>query len=242
MDYERRNFSVSQCIWQDGAPEQISAILSPTYANSTSNSTTSFTPASKPIPAGVIAGATVGGIAVLLLIAGGIAYYIFRCRKRSTSTPSTEDIRLTYFDNKDNKNGSIHDPNSPYPLYKKLGSAGSVHRSDKSSSQPDGELGTQGEIFQMPTNEHNERDYFSAVNRIASERKAANTAQIDGISLAYELHGSEPRPIELDDEKSRQGLSPSTVSPATLSPMTARRPATRGSSRSSSLGPVSDTL
>jgi hypothetical protein len=80
----------------------------------------------------------------------------------------------------------------------------------------------------MPTLGNGEEDYFTAVNKIASERRAANTPQIDGNSIVYELHGSEPRPVEMDDERSRYGL---TLSAAT--------PLTRGSSRSSSLGPYS---
>jgi hypothetical protein len=94
----------------------------------------------------------------------------------------------------------------------------------------------------MPTTEHSEGDYSTVFNRIASERRAANTPQIDGMSVAYELYGNEPMPSEMDDERSRSGLSPSTVSPATLSPTVARMFTMRRSSRSSSLGPLSDTL
>lgn len=85
----------------------------------------------------------------------------------------------------------------------------------------------------MPTTEHGEGNYFTALNRIESERRAATTPQIDGRSMVYELHGSEPMPAEMDDEGSRRGLSPM------LSP---RTPITRGSSRASSLGPVSDAF
>lgn len=231
VDYERGNFSVSQCLWQDGAPERISAILSPIYANSSPNYDTSSTSASKPIGAGIIAAAVIAGI-VGLALAGGVGYFISRRRqrKRPTSTSPTEDIGLTNLDkdNKDTKSISMFDdPNSPYPPYKKPHSPNGepVHR----EQYPDGELGTQGEIHQMPTTEHGEGDYFSAVNRIESERRAATTPQIDGKSMAYELAGSEPIAVEMDDEGSRSMLS-------------ARTPVTRGSSRASSLGPVSDAL
>jgi hypothetical protein len=85
----------------------------------------------------------------------------------------------------------------------------------------------------MPTTEHEAGNYFDAAIKLASERRAVTTPQIDGRIVAYELHGSEPMPVEMDDERSRSGLSPM------LSP---RTPMTRGSSRASSLGPVSDTL
>jgi hypothetical protein len=232
VDYERGNFSVSQCVWQDGAPERISAILSPAYINS-SSTTTSSNSASKPVGAGIIAAVVIAAIVVLAL-AAGLGYFVSRRRQRDrpTSTAPTEDIGLTNLDkdNNDIKTESLpDDPNSLYPPYKKLDYPSGVHREE----QPDGELGTQGEIYQMPTTEYGERDYFTALNRIESERRAAITPQIDGRSMVYELHGSEPMSAEMDDESSRRGLSPM---------LTPRTPVTRGSSRASSLGPVSDTL
>ncbi|KAH8792237.1 aspartic peptidase domain-containing protein [Hyaloscypha sp. PMI_1271] len=232
VDYERGNFSVSQCVWQDGAPERISAILSPEYANS-SSTTTSSTSASKPVGAGIIAAVVIAVIAVLAL-AAGLGYFVSqrRQRDRPTSTSPTEDIGLTNLDKNNNyiKTESLpDDPNSLYPPYKKFDYPSGVHR----EQQPDSELGTHGEIYQMPTTEHGEGNYFTALNRIESERRAATTPQIDGRSMVYELHGSEPMPAEMDDEGSRRGLSPM------LSP---RTPITRGSSRASSLGPVSDAF
>jgi hypothetical protein len=220
-------------VWQDGAPSQISAILSPSYANSTSNPSTSPSATSKPISAGIIA-VIVILIVVILALAAGLVYFLLRRRKskRPLSVSATEDIGLTHFDKdaKDSKSASLaEDPNSPYPPYKKLDSDSGVYR----EQQPDGELGVQGEIFQMPTTENGEGDYFSAVNRIESERRAATTPQIDGRCMMYELHGSEPVPIEMDGEGRSRGLSPM------LSPST---PVTRGSSRASSFGPVSTVL
>jgi hypothetical protein len=128
-------------------------------------------------------------------------------------------------ESKDTKTESLSSENTPYTPYKKLDFESGVNREQK----PDGELGTQGEIFQMPTTENGAGDYFSAVNRIESERRAATTPQIDGRSVMFELHGSDPVPVEMD----AQGRSPM------LSPKT---PVTRGSSRSSSFGPVSTVL
>jgi hypothetical protein len=232
VDYERGNFSVSQCVWQDGAPERISAIISPTYTNRSVSSTLSNI-ASKPVGGGIIATAVIGGIVVLTL-AVGLGYIISRRRRRDrpTSNSPTEDIGLTNLgkDNKDIKTESLSDDlNSPYPPYKKLDSPTGVHR----ERQPEGELGTHGEIYQMPTTEYGEGDYLTAVNRIESERRAAITPQIDGRNVAYELYGSEPSPVEMDDEMSRRAFSPR------LNP---RAPVTRGSSRASIVGPVSDAL
>ena len=173
-------------------------------------------------------------VIVILALGAGLLYFILRRRQSRANLPhsnsATEDIGLTHMDkdSKDQKAESLSsDPNSPYPPYKKLDSESGEYREQK----PDGELGTQGEIYQMPTTEHGEGDYFTAVNRIESERRAATTPQIDGRSVMYELHGSEPLAVEMDGQ-ARKG------SPM-LSP---RTPVTRGSSRSSSFGPVSTTL
>lgn len=215
VDYERGNFSVSQNVWQDGAAQQISAILSPTYAKSAGPSKNS---GSKPIGAGAIAGAVIGSIAVLL-IAGSIWYFISRS-KRQTLTPPAEDVGLSKFEpdyHKDTKDGSLYyDPASPHLPEKKLNSTGSMYRSADGGNGPDGELGTQGEIFQLPT-QRDQEDYLTAVDRIVSERRAGSTPEIDGRIAAYELHGSEPMPVEMDDERSRVGLTASPTS-ATFSP------------------------
>jgi hypothetical protein len=204
---------VSQCVWQDGAAQQVSAILSPAYSTNSSSSNSTSLPSSssssKHVGAGAIAGGVIAGIAALGL-AVALGYFISRRRIRPVSKTPTEDIHLTNInqaENKENKDGPIHpDPNSPFSTYKKMDSSGSVHRIP---DQPDGELGTSGEIFQLPTHA-DQGDYYTTINRIDSERRAANTPQIDGRVVAFELHGSEPAPVEMDDENSRAGLSPST--------------------------------
>ena len=87
------------------------------------------------------------------------------------------------------------------------------------------ELGTGGEIHQLPTNDNREGNYLALASHIEAERRAANTPQIDGRSIVYELQGSDPTPSEMDDEWSRQGRSPrvptrtwTTVSSRSTSP------------------------
>lgn len=69
-------------------------------------------------------------------------------------------------------------------------------------------------------------------------------SHIGGISVLYELQGSDPTPVEMDDERSRRGLGLglSPLSPRALSPRAITLPDKRWGSRASSLGPVSDTL
>ncbi|RFU28804.1 hypothetical protein B7463_g7553, partial [Scytalidium lignicola] len=207
VDYERGNFSVSQCEWQDGVAPQIATIISPTYNNSLSSTTptTTATLSSRPstVPVGVIVGAVVGGASVLVS-AVGLGYFIIRSRKSQPLEEPIENIGLTNpsIENKkdqtDNKSTFSHqEPNSPYLSHKMPDTRGSMYKSEVAHN-PDAELGTQGEIFQMPTTEHDEDGYFATAHRIASERRAITILQIDGRSLVYEVPGSEPARIEMD--------------------------------------------
>jgi hypothetical protein len=60
-DYERRNFSVSQCKWVS-APQNIVAILPPSNG-------TDGTAKSQPLPSGAIAGIVIGGTLIIVIIA-----------------------------------------------------------------------------------------------------------------------------------------------------------------------------
>ncbi|KAE8454657.1 hypothetical protein EG329_000280 [Mollisiaceae sp. DMI_Dod_QoI] len=70
-DYERRNFSISQCAWDAGAEENIVAIQ-PLYTGSSSGSTLST---------GAIIAISICGFLVLVLIS--VAYLFWRRRQRS---------------------------------------------------------------------------------------------------------------------------------------------------------------
>jgi hypothetical protein len=61
VDYERRNFSLSQAIWNDTAPENIITIKPP-------SSTTPPPPKSSALSPGAIAGIVIGAVVVLLAI------------------------------------------------------------------------------------------------------------------------------------------------------------------------------
>jgi hypothetical protein len=85
-DYERRNFSISQCKWDATASQNIVAILQP--SSSLSNNTTN--PASTsthPPPIAPIAGAAGGGAVILVSLL--VLFFILRRKKRAKAANST---------------------------------------------------------------------------------------------------------------------------------------------------------
>jgi hypothetical protein len=184
-----------------------------------------LSPASTYVDPGVIAGAVIAVVTVLAA-ACVLTHYLRRHRSQRVSTSPTENIALSRFNNQD-------DDKKPIPL-----TSGSLSLADSkpdlapsihSQYRTDGEVGTHGEIFQLPAHDDRDGDYFTAAIHIASERRAANTPEIEGTGIMYELHGSEPAPVEIDDVLSREGLSPSSAP--------SRGPSTRISSRTN--GPLS---
>ena len=67
-DYERRNFSISQCSWSPGAKENIVAISSPNNAETDGKTITSTSTNAHALGSGRIAGIVVGSTVGLLLI------------------------------------------------------------------------------------------------------------------------------------------------------------------------------
>lgn len=243
VDYERGNFSVSQCLWNDGAAVQLTSIISPTYKATTLTNTTTTSGSSNtkstPVGAAPVAGGVVGGLLVIALLALGV--FFWRRSKRTQVSETTGDIALanvTKFDEDKNASSSLY-PNSPFSTHKNPyegSDAPSLHSAYQ--HQPDSELSGGNEIHQLPDPSHlQDEDYAAAASRM----KAAGTNEIDGTPVMYEMHtplnerfemmGDLPSPVEMDDERSRRGLL--------LNP--AEGMASRGSSRSRA-GPVSECL
>ena len=200
---------MSQCLWED-VPSQITAILSSSYDNSStstpSSSSTSGT-SSKHVDARVIAGAVVAGV-VVLAAACFLAYYRRRRRNQRVSTAPTEDIALARFNEQGEDKKSFRGTSGfPFDAISRPDLACSIH----SQYRPNGELGTQGEIYQLPAHDNREGDYFTETIQMASERRAASTPEIANTGVMYELAGSDPVPVELDDARSREGLLPSAA-------------------------------
>jgi hypothetical protein len=106
-DYERGNFSVSQCTWVEGAASNIVTILSKTAASGITTSTpsaTSNSAASTGVSGGTIAGIAIGVIAAVVIILA--LWFLQRRRKQKSVTcviekaPAVIDPKADdYFDN-----------------------------------------------------------------------------------------------------------------------------------------------
>ncbi|KAM0136335.1 hypothetical protein ACHAP3_004564 [Botrytis cinerea] len=232
VDYERGNFTVSQCTFVDGATAEISTIISPTLADNSSSvsSNADSTDPTKHLSIGIICGIAVALVAVLIVGALG-GFYLFRRRNRHISTA---EIALRGINGTFPKDGSRMTPSpnpssippmnpSPDPLSNQMymqevkpiaEAPGHETRELVELQSPD--LNNQSnfihftnkptEIF-TKTSEDPYEDYTTAARRIESQRKFATSSEMDAGSTIYELPGSNPL-VEMDDERSRHTLSP----------------------------------
>ncbi|RFU31440.1 hypothetical protein B7463_g4876, partial [Scytalidium lignicola] len=103
VDYERRNFTVSQCAWDAGATSHIVPIESidfvppsPSNSAATANPTSSSSSSKHGISSGAIAGIVIGVVAAFSI--AGLAFFFLR-RKRKTDEgiqPMPEDNMSSY--------------------------------------------------------------------------------------------------------------------------------------------------
>ncbi|KAK0644109.1 aspartic peptidase domain-containing protein [Cercophora newfieldiana] len=82
VDYERKVFNVSACVWNQGAEENIVAITSKDSPDSVGGSSSS----KKKLSGGTIAGIVVGAVLGALLLAAAIAIFILRKRRKWIGT------------------------------------------------------------------------------------------------------------------------------------------------------------
>lgn len=196
VDYDRGNFSISQCTWIRSASQNIVSILSPSNGNSTSNSTT-ISDSSKSATSkngngakDIVIGVLVGVLALALI--GSASFYLLRQRKKKRSQQEKAEadvIALTNLNNS-NKDHKIFDHNSDAastrpPTYK---GARSIH----SQFVADGELPSEGrEIFQLAADER-PLEICSTFPRADSKTRH---------ELDSPLHSPIPiQPVEIDGE------------------------------------------
>lgn len=158
VDYDRGNFSISQCTWNSGASENIVSILSPSYSNSTSNSSSGDAASSKSSSSkssdgikDAIIGALIGAVVIALICAGMFYFLRRRKSKRREEKTAADAIALTDIGRAD-KDHKEFDPTSDAvstrpPTYKGPASIYSHHVVDS-------ELPSDGrEIFQLSAEE-----------------------------------------------------------------------------------------
>lgn len=127
-DYERRNFSVSQCKWVS-APSNIVAILPP------------GTVASQPLPTSAIAGIAVGGFLIIFIIA---LLYFFWWRPRQRARKAVEFAA----------GGATSKQTQEY-IKPELETSPATHilEADGSKVERVAEIGTANPVFEMPVRE-----------------------------------------------------------------------------------------
>jgi len=170
---------------------------------------------SKKLSSGVIAAIAVVSALVVIALAALTFFIIRRRKKRPVSQNPTEHINLTHVDVSDKSLDvqSVQSFPSPAPVYKRFHHE--LHQDEFAPPVPRIELPTTANdapsihhsVHQLPDHDNRaSRDYSAAEKAM----RAARTPEIGGEPFSrYELAGSHPNSImELDDEESRQGLSP----------------------------------
>lgn len=145
VDYERLNFSISQCSWDPGTQENIVAIESP--ANSEANeepiagtSTSALNPGHI---AGVVAGSTVGLLLIIFLVLMG--------KKKLTANLDAkirEKAELAA-----NDNPFLHEDEAAKANMPELEGGGNVKREIDDYTYPSAELEAKRDIQEMKSNE-----------------------------------------------------------------------------------------
>ena len=201
VDYERGNFSVSQCLWNDGAASQVVTISAPsngTNGNGGSESKQKSQAVKKP---GVSTGAIVGivvGFLVVLAVGGALLWIFLRLRKRpppqiELSTVAAPSIVSDHPTGQTPYEGP-HDPFSDQ---------GTAHDSFPPDKKPEweqmpimphqvlhhqrSELANTTEIFQLADCDNREGTYDADTERMKSIRRAMNTSELPASSTLFEL-------------------------------------------------------
>lgn len=219
-DYERRNFSISQCSWENGAKSHIVAVKSPNDR---------IPPASHRISTGAIAGIAVGGSAVLIiLILLGIILKVKRGQKKKSRQVNAEAAEL----DSPEKNPFMaipEDVNEGHPRHAELDAV--EHKGHEIDGRPYSgqEFAAQEQRFELDATERRSRTLSSPIS-LMSER-----------SDATRLHQRQlSDPVSLTSEGSDVGKGHRRDISEPISPTSERSDAAKGHERKLS-EPISPT-
>ncbi|KAF4633250.1 hypothetical protein G7Y89_g4868 [Cudoniella acicularis] len=197
VNYERGNFSVSQCTWQDGAAVQLTTIQSISSLSSTTKS--------KGIATGAIAGIVIA-IIFIVAIAGAVFYFYRRRKKNNTVIELTNRVPAVAPSNpsKTDEENAVTDFYAAENAEKKdePGLPKYIPPAERS------ELSAAPLVHQLPEHDNREGDYATEARRMMSVRKAASTAELDGSGFLHELEADYPEPGELESPPQSTTASP----------------------------------
>ena len=229
VDYERGNFSVSQCTWQDGAASQIESIVSSSYAvtpSPTSPPTSNAVTDSKKLSSGAIAGIAIGAVIVVAAIAA-FAYYFFVLRHKRGGAVNEQQINIAALP-PDSYYGQAQPSEIGGPALKVWGDPTENHKIVRSPAQGSHEA-PGSEIFQLAG------QHERSLSESTGMTQYQGVPGFAGQGVAHELEGSRPEVQEMDDVSSRGRLTP--VSRAQSPPSTgALSPSSSGRHRAGSPG------
>ncbi|TVY48733.1 hypothetical protein LOCC1_G002310 [Lachnellula occidentalis] len=240
VDYERGNFSVSQCLWNDGAASQVVTISAPSNGTNGSGGSGSEQEAQAVKKQGVSIGAIVGivvAVLVLLAVGGALLWIFLRRRKRSlipmelsaVAAPTividhpTGQTPYEEFQNPFSNRGAVR---NSFPPDKKTEWEPMPPMPHQVLHHQRSELSTTTEIFQLADRDNREGTYDAEAERMNSTQRATNTPELPASSVLFEL---EADPVTYA-ERSRDLLSSpaptfsSRHTETTLSPTTTGLP------------------
>jgi hypothetical protein len=229
VDWERQNFSVSQCSWVAGADQHIVPILSANGTNGTTGSALGLTSRnSASLSPGAIAGIAVGIVAILLL--SGILGLLYLRRKRDKAIKlEDEDTPTKTVDTESSKGDEEPSTTLVFPKAELEANTPLRHEADGTFYKPGG--GTSGtsfdaalvesdakerEIFEMPGDMPKRQE---ADGRQMSEKEAMRVREerYNGVdpSTGTPTTPSDPSPISPNDRSPTSTIAGSTL-PSTL--------------------------
>ncbi|TAQ90995.1 hypothetical protein B7494_g727 [Chlorociboria aeruginascens] len=144
VDYDRGNFSVSQCVFEDGAASNVTSIISPSDAAALQIAETSK-PSSK-IGVGAIVGIVIGIIAVAAAIA--TYFFIRHHRQKASRVSMTENIYIGLDDSSHMGGAPVQTPRTPQTPLDEDKTPAIPNRPPRAYKT---ELAASGEIMELPS-------------------------------------------------------------------------------------------